>query len=130
MRATRDAVIASLETDLPASVFKSYSASDKSRYAVVFIARSQKKRTRFTGPQAQDVFTVTIHSVGVDEDSCLWVQERVDRLTGRRLVAPGRKLWPVEFITGQAADLDDDGPNPLWFAVSQFDIISDPVRSS
>lgn len=130
IRATRDAVIASLETDLPDSVFKSYSAAKKSRYAVVFIARSSKRRTRFTGPQAQDVFTVTVHSVGIDEDSALWVQERVDNLTGKRLTVPGRKLWPAEFITGQAADLDDDGPAPLWFAVSQFDIISDLVRTT
>lgn len=130
MRAHRDAVIASLQADLPGSVFKSYSAADESRYAVVFIARSSKRRTRYVGPQSQDVFTVTIHSVGSDEDSCLWVQERVDKLTGRRLVVPGRSLWPVEFITGQAANLDDDGPHPLWFAVSQFDIISNPVGGS
>lgn len=129
-RATRDAVIASLQTDLPASVFKSYSAGGvvaASRYAVVFIARSSKRRTRFTGPQSQDVFTVTVHSVGVDEDSALWVQERVDALTGRRLTVTGRSLWPVEFVTGTAANLDDDGPAPLWFAVSQFDIRSEPV---
>jgi hypothetical protein len=124
-RAHRDAVIASLQTDLPGSVFKSYSAADKSRYAVVFIARSSKRRTRFTGPQSQDVFTVTVHSVGTDEDSALWVQERVDKLTDRRLSVSGRSLFPVEFITGQPADLDDDGPAPLWFAVSQFDITSD-----
>lgn len=127
IRAHRDAVIASLETDLPGSVFKSYSASNKSRYAVVFIARSSKRRTRFTGSQSQDLFTLTIHSVGVDEDSALWVQERVDKLTDKRLVVTGRSLFPVEYITGQAANLDDDGPQPLWFAVSQFDIKSDPV---
>lgn len=127
IRATRDAVIASLGADLPGSVFKSYSASDKARYAVVFIARSSKPRTRLTGGQWRDVFTVTVHSVGTDEDQCLWVQERVDKLTGRVLTVAGRRLWPVEYITGRPPDLDDDGPAPLWFSVSQFDIISDPA---
>ena len=126
IRAHRDAVIASLQSDLSGSVFKSYSASDQSRYAVVFIARSSKERPRYTGGQSRDVFTVTVHSVGVDEDSALWVQERVDKLTGKTLTVVGRRLWPVEYITGQPPNLDDDGPVPLWFSVSQFDIISDP----
>lgn len=127
IRSTRDAVVASLQADLPGSVFKSYSASDKARYAVVFIARSSKPRTRFTGGQWSDVFTVTVHSVGSDEDSALWVQERVDLLTGKILTVSGRRLRPVEYVTGQACQLDDDGPAPLWWAVSQFDIHSDPA---
>lgn len=127
IRAHRDAVIASLGADLPGAVFKSYSASDKSRYAVVFLARSARRRPRYTGPQSRDVFTVTVHSVGVDEDSCLWVQERVDKLTGRTLTVAGRRLWPVEYVTGQPPDLADDGPEPLWFTVSQFDIVSDLI---
>lgn len=127
IRATRDAVITSLQGDLANSVFKSYSASNKSRYAVVFVARSRKDRTRYTGPQSRDTFTVTVHSVGVDEDSALWVQERVDLLTGRILTVSGRRLRPVEYVTGQACQLDDDGPDPLWWAVSQFDIHSDPA---
>ena len=127
VRAHRDAVIASLETDLPGSVFKSYSAATTSRYAVVFIAKSAARRSRFSSGQNRDIYTVTVHSVGVDEDSCLWVQERVDKLTGIVLNVAGRKLWPVEYITGRPPDLDDDGPTPLWFSVSQFDIISDPA---
>lgn len=127
LRAHRDAVIASLLTGLPSAVFKSYSASDKEKYAVVFIARSSKPRTRFTGGQWSDVFTVTVHSVGSDEDEALWVQERVDQLTGKILPVAGRKLRPVVYITGQPCQLDDDGPDPLWWAVSQFDIYSDPA---
>lgn len=127
IRAHRSAVIASLEADLPGSVFKSYSAADADRYAVVFVALSSKDRPRYTAGQLRDVFTVTVHSVGVDEDSALWVQERVDKLTGRILAVSGRRVWPVEYITGQPPNLDDDGPKPLWFTVSQFDIISDPI---
>lgn len=126
IRLHRDAVIASLLADLSGSVFKSYSAADKSRYAVVFIARTRRDRSRFTGPQSRDTFTVTVHCVGESEDSALWVQERVDKLTGKVLTVAGRSVWPVEYVTGQPPDLDDDGPDPLWFSVSQFDIISDP----
>ena len=127
IRAHRDAVIAALSTDLPGSVFRSYSASDQSRYAVVFIAPSVKTRSRFTGPQSRTVYTVTVHSVGSDEDQALWVQERVDKLTGKALTVSGFKVWPVEFVTAQPPSLDDDGTSPLWFTVSQFDLVSDPV---
>lgn len=127
-RSVRDAVIASLEADLPYSVFKSYSAADRSRYAVVFIARSSKRRGRYMSSQFRDVFTVTVHSVAQSEDQCLWVEERVNKLTGKRLAVPERRVWPVEFITGQAPQLDDDGAAPLWWSVSQFDIVSDPVE--
>ena len=126
MRAHRNAVIAELESRLAGSVFTSYGAVSKARYAVVFIGRSAKPRTRFTGGQWRDVFTVTIHSVGDSEDSCLWVEERVNKLTGAKLTVPDRVVWPVEYITGQPPSLDDDGTKPLWFTVSQFDIISDP----
>lgn len=140
IRAHRDAVMADLETRLAGSVFKSYSAAapkgpdgkptrPPARYAVVFVALSSKPRTRFTGGQWAHVYTVTVHSVGDDEDLALWVQERVDGLTDKVLVVPGRRLRPVEYITGQPPNLDDDGPRPLWFTVTQFDIISDLSRS-
>ena len=127
MRAHRNAVISELESRLPGAVFTSYGAASKSRYAVVFIGRSAKPRTRFTGGQWRDVFTVTIHSVGASEEECLWVEERVSQLTGKKLTVTGRTVWPVEYITGQPPSLDDDGTKPLWFTVSQFDIISDPT---
>ncbi|MCW2287037.1 hypothetical protein EDF60_1688 [Leucobacter luti] len=127
IRAHRDAVIADLETRLQGAVFKSYSAAKGSRYAVVFVALSSKLRTRYAGGQWRHVYTVTVHSVGEDEDSALWVQERVDKLTGVTLAVAGRKLDPVEFITAQPPNLDDDGPKPLWFTITQFDIISDPA---
>lgn len=127
----RDAVLAFYGTALPGAVFKSYDAAKKAAavdaYAVIFIARSRKDRTRYTGPQSRDTFTVTVHSVGESEDLCLWVQERVDALTGRILTVAGRVLRPVVYVTGQPPDLDDDGTTPLWFSVSQFDIISDPA---
>lgn len=132
MRLHRNAVIAQLETRLPGAVFKSYTVAKgepvrPSRYAVVFIGRSSKPRTRFTGGQWQDKFTVTIHSVGVDEDSALWVEERVSKLTGAHLMVADRNVWPVAYVTGQPVDLNDAGVTPLWFAVSQFDITSDPI---
>lgn len=135
LRAHRDAVMADLEARLPGSVFSSYSVRGADgkvvaypkRYAVVFVALSSKPRTRFSGGQWRHVYTVTVHSVGVGEDEALWVQERVDKLTGRLLEVPGRVLFPVEFITSRPPDLDDDGPNPLWFTITQFDIISDPA---
>lgn len=132
LRAHRDAVIASLQTDLPGAVFKSYSAATATappldRYAVVFLALTGKERSRYTGPQRRDTFTVTVHCVADNEDSCLWVQERVDLLTDRTLLIPGRNARPVEYITGQPPELDDDGTDPLWFTISQFDIVSDPA---
>lgn len=134
-RAHRDAVMAELEARLPGAVFKSYSVKGAdgkpivypARYAVVFVALSQKPRTRFSGGQWRHVYTVTVHSVGVDEDTCLWVRERVDQLTGKTLSVTGRKLYPAEFVTSRPPDLDSDGPKPLWFAITQFDIISDPA---
>lgn len=131
MRRHRDAVIAELESRLPGSVFRSYSAAEGlSRYAVVFIGRSGKPRTRYAGGQWRDVYTLTIHSVGEDEDLALWVEERVEPLTGKVLLVPGRKLRPVEYRTGMPADLNDVGPTPLWFTVSQFELISDPAGGS
>lgn len=129
VRAHRDAVIASLGSDLPGAVFKSYSAVSGSlqRYAVVHIAPSVKQRPRYTGGQSRTVYTATVHSVGLDEDLALWVQERVERLTGRSLAVPGFKLWPVEFVTSRPPELDDGSSVPLWFTVTQFDITSDPV---
>lgn len=136
LRLHRDAVIASLGTDLPMSVFKSRSkpkdavgpnGQPLTRWATVWIAHSGMDRSRYSSMQNRDIFTVTVHCVGVDEDSCLWVQERVDRLTNRVLTVSGRRVWPVEYITGRPPDLDDDGPDPLWFSVSQFDIVSDPA---
>lgn len=133
IRAHRNAVLASLRADLPGSVFRSYSVgADETeprpeRYAVLFIAKSSSRRHRYTAGQARDVYTATIHSVGPDEDLCLWVQERVDRLKGKVLDVPTRKLQPVEFITGRPPELSDSGPEPLWFTISQFDITSDPA---
>lgn len=122
------AVVSSLSADLPGAVFESYSAvSGATRYAVVWVALSSKERPRYTGGQWRDVFTVTVHSVGLSQAQSLWVQERVNKLTGKTLTVSGRKLWPSEYITGTPPDLDDDGPDPLWFTVSQFDIMSDPA---
>lgn len=128
MRAVRDAVIASLKADVGVQVYtqSSVPVPAPSRYAVVHIARSSKPRTRLMGGQWQDIFTVTVHSVGVDEDSALWVEEHVNGLTGASLTVSGRKVWPAEYVTGVAAGLDDSAPVPLYFAVSQFDIYSNP----
>lgn len=127
----RDAVLAFYSTDLPGAVFKSYDAARKAasvdRYAVVFVARARRDRSRYTGPQSRDTYTVTVHSVGETEDLCLWVQERVDKLTDQTLTVAGRSLWPARYVTGQPPDLDDDGTTPLWFSISQFDITSDPA---
>lgn len=129
--AHRDAILAFYRADLPGQVFTSYSAAKKAAdvnaYAVVFIARSRKERTRYTGGQTRDTYTVTVHNVGDSEDSCLWVQDLVDKLTDQTLTVTGRTLWPARYVTGQPPDLDDDGTTPLWFSISQFDIISDPA---
>ena len=131
MRVHRAAVITALQPDLTGSVFKPSEVTKKAagldRYAVVYISRSGKERARYTGKQTRDRYTVTVHCVGKSEDSALWVQERVDKLTGQVLTVAGRSVWPVEYVTGQPPDLDDDGPDPLWFSVSQFDITSSPA---
>lgn len=129
IRAVRDAVIAELDDVLPESVFKSYMAAEgPSRYAVVFVARTRKVRPRSTSGQVRDVYTVTVHSVGVDEDSALWVQEHVDAaLTDRVLRVPGVKTWAASYVTGRPPSNDDTSDVPMWFTVSQFDIICDPA---
>lgn len=132
IRAHRDSVKSFLtEQGLTGAVFGSFQAAQKvaglQRYAVVFVALSSKQRPRYTGQQTRETYTVTVHSIGSDEDASLWVAERVDRLTGKTLTVTGRSLRPVEFITAQPPDLDDDGPDPLWFTITQFDITSDPA---
>lgn len=128
IRAHENAVKESLLADLPESVFASYSTTKgKSRYAVVFIALSKSEQSRFTAGQTRDTFTVTVHNCGESKDSAQWVEERVLKLKGKVLTVPGRKLWPVEYVTGQPLDLDEDGENPIWFSISQFDIVSDPA---
>lgn len=123
----RDAVMNALLEDLPGAVFKPYEATELSRYAVVWIAVSDSPQTRYTGGQWREVFTVTVHSFGKDDDQALWVAERVGRLKGKVLEVPGRSLWPVEFITQRPPELDDDGPTPLMRVATQFDIVSDPA---
>jgi len=127
----RDAVLGFLNTALPGQVFKSYTAAKKAAgvtaYAVVFIARSRREQARYTGGQTRDTYTVTVHNVGDSEDSCLWVQDLVDTLTDQTLTVTGHSLRPARYVTGQPPDLDDDGTTPLWFSISQFDIISDPA---
>lgn len=127
MRSVRDAVVSSLEVDLPGAVFTSYGATSKSRYAVVFTALAEKPRTRLMGGQFRDLYTVTVHSVGTSEQSALWVAEKVNQLTGRVLSVDSRRMRPVEYVTGREPALDDSSVSPLWFVVSQFDIISDPA---
>lgn len=128
IRKHRAAVIGALSERLPGSVFSSYSkAGALTRYAVVFIALSKSARSRYSAGQIRRVYTVTVHSVGVDEESCFWVQERVDELIDRVLEVEGRSLHPVEYVTGRPPDLDDDGLVPLWLSISQFDITSDPA---
>jgi len=127
MRAHRNAFITDLQSRLSGSVFTSYAAADKSRYAVVFAALSRKERHRYTGPQGRLTFTFTVHSVGASEEQCLWVAERVDQITDKTLTVANRSLWPVEYVTGMPPDLNDDGPSPLWFSISQFDVVSDPA---
>lgn len=131
IRAHRDALIAFLETRLPGAVFKSYSAAKEGttprRYAVLFVALSSRAGARYTAGQSRDTYTVTVHCIGDDEDSSLYVAEKVASLTGVTLTVTSRKLQPARYITSQPPDLDDDGPDPLWFAVTQFDIISDPA---
>lgn len=127
MRAHRNAFMADLESRLAGSVFSSYSAADQSRYAVVFTGLSRRDQHRYSGPQGRSVFTFTVHSVGASEEQALWVAERVNMVTDRVLEVPGRSLWPVEYVTGVPPDLDDDGPSPLWWVVSQFDVVSDPA---
>jgi hypothetical protein len=127
LRSVRDAVVSSLEVDLPGAVFTSYGATNVNRYAVVFPALAEKSRTRLMSGQTRDIFTVTVHSVGTSEESALWVAERVDDLTGRVLEVASRRVQPVEFVTGREPVLDDSGVKPLWYVVSQFDIYSDPA---
>lgn len=127
MRTHRDAFISELKKTLPDSVFKSYEASDKNRYAVVWIRLSEKPNTRYSAGQNGDVYTITVHCVGNSEDSALWVQEKVNALTGTKLSVSGRAMHPVEYITGQECQLNEESESPLWWAVSQFDLHSIPA---
>lgn len=128
IRKHRDVVKAWLSTDLPGAVFTSYAAANLERYAVLFTALTSKTQHRYSMPPGRDVYTFTVHSVGESEDQCLWVQERVVKLANQTLSVPGRALFPLQFIMGRVPELDEGGPAPLWFAVTQFDMISDPVK--
>lgn len=128
LRIHRDAVIASLLVDLPGKVFKPYDApAGAVNYAVVWVSLSDSPQTRFTGGQWREVYTVTVHAFGKDDEQVSWAAERVLRLKGRTLTVVGRKLQPVQFVTQKPPELDDDGPTPLQRVVTQFDIISDPA---
>lgn len=129
VRGVTSAVVAELVKSLPGAVFAPFEVPSPApqRYAVVWVSLAEKQRTRLTGWQVRDVFTVTVHCVGLDAVQAHWVQERVNALTGETLTLSGRVLWPVEFVTSQPAALDDDGDTPLVFAVSQFDVMSDPA---
>lgn len=129
VRGVSSAVVTELVKSMPNAVFEPYDVPSPApqRYAVVWVSLSGRDRSRYSSGQVRDVFTVTVHCVGADAGQAHWVQEKVNALTGVTLALSGRKLWPVEFVTSQPAALDDDGDTPLVFAVSQFDIISDPV---
>ena len=129
VRGVSSAVVAELAKSLPGAVFAPFGVPSPApqRYAVVWVSLVEKQRTRLTGGQVRDVFTVTVHCVGADAVQAHWVQEKVNALTGVTLTVSGRMLWPVEFVTSQPAALDDDGDSPLVFAVSQFDVMSDPI---
>lgn len=128
VRGVTSAVVAGLASSLPGAVFAPFDVPSPApqRYAVVWVSMSGKDRPRYSSGQVRDVYTVTVHCVGSDAAQAHWVQEKVNALTGASLTLAGRKLWPVEYVTGQPTALDDDGDSPLVFAVSQFDIVSDP----
>lgn len=127
VRGVSSAVVAELVKSMPNAVFEPYGVPSPApqRYAVVWVSMSGRDRPRYSSGQVRDVYTVTVHCVGSDAAQAHWVQEKVNALTGKSLTLAGRKLWPVEYVTGQPAALDDDGDTPLVFAVSQFDIVSD-----
>lgn len=129
VRGVSSAVVAELVKSLPGAVFAPFDVPSPApqRYAVVWVSMSGRDRPRYSSGQVRDVFTVTVHCVGSDAAQAHWVQEKVNALTGASLTLAGRKLWPVEYVTGQPAALDDDGDSPLVFAVSQFDVMSDPA---
>jgi hypothetical protein len=129
VRGVTSVVVAELVKSLPGAVFAPFDVPSPApqRYAVVWVSMSGKDRPRYSSGQVRDVYTVTVHCVGSDAAQAHWVQEKVNALTGVKLTLAGRKLWPVEYVTGQPAALDDDGDSPLVFAVSQFDVMSDPA---
>jgi hypothetical protein len=129
VRGVTSVVVAELVKSLPGAVFAPFDVPSPApqRYAVVWVSMSGKDRPRYSSGQVRDVYTVTVHCVGSDAAQAHWVQEKVNALTGASLTLAGRKLWPVEYVTGQPAALDDDGDSPLVFAVSQFDVMSDPA---
>jgi hypothetical protein len=129
VRGVTSVVVAELVKSMPGAVFAPFDVPSPApqRYAVVWVSMSGKDRPRYSSGQVRDVYTVTVHCVGSDAAQAHWVQEKVNALTGASLTLAGRKLWPVEYVTGQPAALDDDGDSPLVFAVSQFDVMSDPA---
>ncbi|MBB4072047.1 hypothetical protein [Canibacter oris] len=132
IRAHKKAILAFLEQHLPGSVFDSYDAAAATgvsarRYAVVFIAKTAAAQHRYTSGQTRHTYTVTIHSVGDSIESCQWVQDKTDALTGAVLAVPGRDLHPVRFVTSKLPQLDTDSDKPMFFAVTQFDLVSDPM---
>lgn len=99
-----------------------------SRWAKVWAPAGFTEQARFTGRHTAKTFVWTIHSVGVDVDSAMWVQERVLlKLENALLTVAGWNPHRITHPVSRPADIDESGSQVLHFLVDQFELYSEPV---
>jgi hypothetical protein len=130
IRAHAKAVVDQLQTDpiLNGATFQGLVLNRPSRYCTVHMDSGRRIADRFTGPQSQQDYTITIHSAGTSTEQAQLVAERVyAALLGVVLTVPGRKCHRVRSIDSQPVELDRDVTPPLFYSTDVFELVSDPA---
>jgi hypothetical protein len=130
IRAHAKAVVDQLQTDadLNGVVFQGLVLNRPKRYCTVHMDSGRRIADRFTGPQVQQDYTITVHSAGTSTEQAQWVAERVyAALLGVVLAVPGRKCHRVRAIDSQPVELDRDVTPPLFYSTDVFELVSDPA---
>jgi hypothetical protein len=130
IRAHAKAVIDQLETDaiLSGATFQGNVINRPTRYCTLHIDSGRRIADRFTGPQSQQDYTLTIHSCGTSVEQAQLVAERVyAALLGVVLTVPGRRCRRVRSIDSQPVELDRDITPPLFYSTDVFELVSDPA---
>ena len=141
IRKLRDVIIGQLRPVLAQSVFKSHSAAhppnqlafskQHDRYAVVHLNITGRRAARFSSRANSDTYMVTVHCIGIDEDSALWVLEKTDlRLSGLIPTVPGLGVTPLQFVDSTAPELDLNADRPLWLATISFSFTTYPQTNT
>lgn len=95
------------------------SGTPPARYALVFPVSPERVQDRQTGPQSRVTSSFVVHSVGVTVDQAMWVAERVQRVTGKRL----NPAWGlVRHTSGDPMRRDTSTAPGVHFLVDEFEL--------